>query len=37
MLKSPRGASDILPPESLKWIYLEGVVERWPGGTTSRR
>lgn len=26
MLKSPRGTSDILPPESLKWIYLEGVV-----------
>jgi histidyl-tRNA synthetase len=26
MIKSPRGTSDVLPPESAKWIYLEGVV-----------
>ncbi|HHY45013.1 MAG TPA: histidine--tRNA ligase [Firmicutes bacterium] len=26
MLKSPRGTADILPPESAKWIYLEGIV-----------
>jgi len=26
MIKSPRGTSDVLPPESAKWIYLEGIV-----------
>ncbi len=28
MIKAPRGTNDILPPESHKWIYLEGLLRR---------